>query len=125
MTRTYDDWKSAAPDLYAPDAPPDVEAVDEIHYYVMSALFQASEGGSKYEGKRGQFLALIRAAAEILDEESPVIAAAERGQCKLAAKMITEIEQRRFGIGWGLDQPPAWRDPELQGLKDWLNRRVR
>lgn len=124
MSTNYDEWKSAAPDLYAPDAPPDVYAVEEIQYYVTAALYQASEGGSKYEGKRGQYLDLIRIAAEILAPDSEVIAAAERGQCKLAAKLVSLIEQKHFGIG-GPGVPLAWRDPELQGLKDWLNRRVR
>jgi len=126
MGISYDQWKTEHPDLHAPDPPPDVEAVDEIHYYVKSSLIDASGDGRtslRYDENPGRWEQLVACCADIVKkktqrpDEYSVVDLARHGHYTEAVQQIERYEVRHFG--------GDWQDRELNDLKNWLIRRTR
>jgi hypothetical protein len=112
-------------EVYEPDYPKDIEAAEEIEYYVDAALHQATDGNgpTPYDHRPDRKRSLILICGEILNPDGPVMQFALDGSGYLAAKAVVAFQQKYFGTGG--DGAGPFRDPELVSLQGWLNRRRR
>lgn len=130
MSTSYDDWKTAAPDLHEPDPAPDTETYPELVERVKEALYQACEEGSRdYTGKHSRLLDLIEVCRWILTNDD-IRQCCETGQYTGAADDIAFKLDRQFGADFRrqlVARGPAtfFVDRNLAALVTWLQKRER
>lgn len=127
MSSDYDTWKTTAPDHYAPERESDLEAVEEIHLQVRTAVYLASEGSSDYEDKPDLWRALLECALEITRPSTPerpnmILESALLNDGEGAALTLELTESLYFGENIG-PRRTFHRDGTLAELAQWLRDR--